>query len=128
MEIIVYSSLVASDEQRLISTLKFSDIDVLNSLEHLRDRLNVPTDLRKIVILFVRNEKEVAGISDAIKHFSDLLSIIVLYSQDPETLKKVNRLRPRYIALDDSDFQDVAAVIKRMDQGYGLQQTKNRER
>ncbi len=119
MAVILYSSDPDPDEQRLLARVHFTDRAISRSLEALRARLNDPGDGRKIVILFVRDHGEMIRLSQLLAVYTDLLLIIVLGLECPQTDRIAHRLRPRYTTCKDGDFQDVSLVLERLRQHCG---------
>jgi len=119
MAIIVYSSEKDTDEQRLLERISFTDTAICRSVDALRRRLNIPTDVRKIIILSFKEHEEMTRIARLLELYSDLLLIVILDHDGPETNKAAFGLRPRYIAYKADDFKDVAAVLQRIIHYYG---------
>lgn len=120
MAIVVYYSGKDADEQRLLEMISFTDTDVCRSVDELRRHLNVPGDMRKIIILCMKDHAEIIRIAKLLELYSDLLIIVILYSNDPETIRAAHNLRPRYIAYRADDFQDVAVVLQKIIHYCGL--------
>lgn len=123
MEILLYSRNSDSDEQRLLKMIKDSDVEICRSADRLRDRLNISAELRRIVILLIQNENEIDRISEWIMLISDPLIVMILQNDDPKILKAAHRIRPRYISFRDRDYQDVVAVLGRMQERHGIQES-----
>ena len=119
MAVIVYSSEADENEQRLLERICFTDTHICRSIDEFRRRLNAPSDLRRIIILSLKDREEIYRIAMTLELYSDLLLIVVIASDDPETLRAARSLRPRYIAYTDGDFKDVATVLHRIIRHYG---------
>jgi hypothetical protein len=122
MEILLYSRNSDSDEQRLLKMIKYSTIEICRSTNRLRERLNISAKLRRIVILLIQNKNEIDRISEWIMLISDPLVVMILQNDDPSVLKAAHRIRPRYISFRDRDYQDVIAVLSRMQERHGIQE------
>jgi len=118
MAIIVYSSERDADEQRLLERISFTDVDICRSVDEFRRRLNTACDRRKIIILSVKDDEEMTRIARLMELYSDLLLIVILEHDHPETNRAAFRLRPRYIAYKADGFKDVAAVLHRIIHRY----------
>jgi hypothetical protein len=117
MEILLYSRNSDSDELRLLKMVNYSDVEICRSTDRLRDRLNISAELRRIVILLIQNKNEIDRISEWIMLISDP------QNDDTNILKAAHRIRPRYISFRDRDYQDVVAVINRMQERHGIQES-----
>jgi hypothetical protein len=118
MTILVYSAQKDSDEQRLLQRISFTHVDLCRSIDQLKSCLNVPREMRKIVILVISDHDEMIRISKLIESYPDLLMIVILNQDLFATARDVHKLRPRYITYKDGDFQDVAAVLSRIINHY----------
>jgi len=119
MAVILYSMDPDPDEQRLLDRINFTDTEICRSMETLKRRLNDPGDGRRIVILFVKDHEEMIRLSQTLELYTDLLLIIVLGQDCPQTDRIAHRLRPRYTTYRDGDFRDVALVLQRIIHRYG---------
>ena len=114
MVTLVYSAGNDSDEERLLNAAGHIPLEVCRSVQQLVYFLNIPSRTRKIVILIIRNQDEMAKVSTAIELFFDLLLIIILDREYFETANDAHKLRPRFLTYKDGDFQDVRTVLSRM--------------
>ena len=119
MKILCYSALRDADEERFLEKTKPARIEIRRSFGKLKERLNIPSPTSRVVIFIIRWEEEISGLAEWIDSYVDLLIILVLHSQTPEILKGAYKMRPRYICGADNDFQDIADVLKRMEERHG---------
>jgi hypothetical protein len=114
MAIIVYWANKDSDQQRFLERMSFTESVICRTVEELRHHLNTPGGMRKVVILSIRDQPELAGIAKLLALYSDLLLLVILDHDLPEMNRTVFALRPRYIAYRDDDFRNFAEVLHRL--------------
>ena len=101
--------------QRLIqSSFNVEGIEIYRTLSSLLHRLQNPPDLPFITILLAGQRNELSDFRSIDHLLGATRLILVLPDQSEETLRTAHRLRPRYLAYADSDFSDLALVIKKM--------------
>lgn len=114
MPIIIYSANKDSNEQRLLESISFTSVSICRSTDQLKNRLNIPDKMRKIVLLVINDHDEMSRISKVIELYSDLLIIAILDHDLFAATSDIHKLRPRYITYSDDDFRDVATVLSRI--------------
>lgn len=121
MNILVYSKQEDYDEQRLLETISFTRTHMCRSIADLKNYLNITSgEMRKVVIVVINNRDEIAEISKLLKLYHDLLLIVVINQNCFDTYDNVHKLMPRYMTYKDSDFFDVATVLRKMMDHYSL--------
>ena len=119
MTVVLYSINNDPDERRLLENINFAEIDICRSIADLKNHLTISDEMRKIVILVINDQDEIARISKLIEWFHDLLIILVINQNCFTTNNNdVHKLRPRYITYKDGDFQDVAIVLRKIINHY----------
>ncbi len=101
--------------QRLIqSSFPFEGIEIYRTLNSFLHRLQNPPDLPFVIVLLVGERNELFDFRSIDHLLAGTRLILVLPDQAEETLRTAHRLRPRYLTYADSDFSDLAQVIKKM--------------
>jgi hypothetical protein len=89
-------------------------VEVYHSMEELLARLNQPNWGNNIVLLFVNDMEEFYQILPMKRLLIDTRIIIVLPERSEKALSAAYKIYPRFISYQDSDFNDVAVVLRRM--------------
>jgi hypothetical protein len=101
--------------QRLIqSSFPVEGIEIYRTLSSFLHRLQNPPDLPFVVVLLAGERNELLDFRSIDHLLGGTRLILVLPDQAEETLRTAHRLRPRYLTYADSDFSDLAQVIKKM--------------
>ncbi len=101
--------------QRLIqSSFPVEGIEIYRTLGSFLHRLQNPPDLPFVVVLLAGERNELSDFRSIDHLLGGTRLILVLPDQAEETLRTAHRLRPRYLTYADSDFSDLAQVIKKM--------------
>jgi hypothetical protein len=101
--------------QRLIqSSFPVEGIEIYRTLSSFLHRLQNPPDLPFVVVLLAGERNELSDFRSIDHLLGGTRLILVLPDQAEETLRTAHRLRPRYLTYADSDFSDLAQVIKKM--------------
>ena len=89
-------------------------IEIIHRLEEIPDKLPNWTMEQLILVLFLKDNNDIcqAILSKDLLH--DIRIILILPNRSDETISAGYKLHPRFISYTDSDFKDVAAVLKRM--------------
>jgi len=69
---------------------------------------------RTVGVLLAASRKDLQDILSIGELLGDVRIIIVLPDREEETIAKGHILRPRFTTYTDSDFEDIAAVLKKM--------------
>lgn len=114
MTITIYSSKKDADETRLLEHMVSASTRICRKVDQIQKQLNTVGDIRKIVIVIIRNHQEVAKLIRLVELNSDILLIVIATQSLFEAATDIHKLRPRYIAFKEGDFQDVATVLRRI--------------
>jgi hypothetical protein len=76
--------------------------------------LRRPHNGLQLAVILAANRKKLRELLALEQILDGLRMILVLPDAEPQTVSEGHRLRPRYLALAGSDFQDVAAVLRKM--------------
>ena len=105
--------------QRLIqSSFPVEGIEIYRTLASFLHRLQNPPDLPFVIVLLAGERNELSDFRSINHLLGGTRLILVLPDQAEETLRTAHRLRPRYLTYADSDFSDLAQVIKKMAQAW----------
>jgi hypothetical protein len=116
--IFFYSAVCKEPGERLLRIVEKAapgkNIEICRDVATLSNALCRPRDGERIVILLAASGKDFLDIFTLRDLLLDIKIILVLPDSDPDTLSKGHLLRPRFMIECNSDFQQVAGVIKRM--------------
>ncbi len=90
------------------------NIEVFKTIENLLQGLIRPNNNRNIVVLFAANRQELLEILSFQNFFDDTRIILILPDDARDTFSLGAKLYPRFISHADSDFEHVAAVLRKM--------------
>jgi len=88
--------------------------EITHTLEGLARRLRRPRNGLEIAVILAAGRKDIQELQSFDQMLERLRLILILPDSDPQTISQAHSFRPRYITNIDSDFQDVAAVLKKM--------------
>ena len=118
MNLIVYApsieiceKIIRLDMGKLTSKL---GLELHRSLETLKMRLSHPLNEIAIAVLYVVSEKELAELLQIKSLLWEIPIILIMTLADKVAIKKAHLLRPRFLANDKSDFNDIITVINRI--------------
>ena len=94
------------------------EIDMFDNFNLLLKRLCQPFRNSKIFVLVATDEDELNKMVTLKEHLLDVPIVLILPNGDVGTVEKGYSLYPRFISYVESDFGDVAAVLKKMVQRY----------
>jgi len=90
------------------------ETEIFNNHQELKRRLRQPIQDEAVAVLLAPDLPTLK----ALQTMRDLLRfvsvILIVPSEDPEIMKQVHHLRPRYLASLGGDFRDAAAVLDKM--------------
>jgi hypothetical protein len=92
-------------------------LDLFQSLESFFERLQQPIPPNTAALIVTGDAQDLGKLVSMAEFLWNLRVIVALPDDSPETLSLARRFWPRYIASADSDFSDVAAVLKKMASG-----------
>lgn len=84
------------------------------SVEALARRLKRPMGRLVLGVFLVADSRDLSDLLLLREDLRDVRFILILPDTRERTLSRAHALGPRYISYADSDFEDVAAVMKRM--------------
>jgi len=118
MTVLIYSTKTGDAEKRILSIIepRFSETSshFFRTISALQSALRRPREDMIIVILVATSTKELEDLLSIRDLLEDIRIILILPNSDQETITDGLKLRPRFLTSCDSDFSDVAAVLRRM--------------
>ncbi|MFZ5570781.1 MAG: hypothetical protein ACOZF0_10270 [Thermodesulfobacteriota bacterium] len=84
------------------------------SLESLLKVLQQPSAEPRITVIAVSGSRELEALSRHRTTIGDMRTILILPDRTKATVHQALRLYPRFIAYRDGDFQDLAAILRKM--------------
>lgn len=118
MKILFYADTGAADGDRLLqkieSQVPADVIQAYRSLDGFKQGLLRQKQKPKAVILFAADAAELKLLTSMGKLLTDVRILLVLPDRSQKTVAAGYRLWPRYISYADSDFGDVAAVVRQI--------------
>jgi len=116
--VILYSTKHGEVRERLLQTVETvvpeKDITLCRTTDALSNALRRPWNCVEIAILLTSGIKEILDILSLRDLLWDMKIILILPDSGPDTVAKGHLLRPRFMSDCHSNFQEVAAVLKRM--------------
>lgn len=113
-----YASSRGEHEARLLNIIQKAvpgeGARICRDIHALSDALRQPGGGKAIAILFASTRNELQEILSLRELLGDMKIILVLPDGSTDTVAKGHSLRPRFMSYGDGDFQDIAAVLKRM--------------
>lgn len=100
--------------QRIEDQVSAGIVEAYRSLDDFQQGLLQQWGRPNIAVLLAANEAELKRIITLGKLLADMRILLVLPDRHKETVAAGHRLRPRYLGYADSDFEDVAAVVRQM--------------
>ena len=103
--------------------------ETFNSVTHLSRRLCRPYARRRetIGVLFAADRQDLANLLSIRDLLDDVRIILVLPDDKKETVSAGHRLRPRYISYAGGNFEDVAAVLNKMQERSLMNEKSQRQ-
>ena len=127
MKILYYSSIINGAGERLQeaieSVVQAGKTEIYRNLESLSQRLRRPTQLPEVSILFANSRADFMELLSIRDLLLNLRIILILPDANKETITRGHTLFPRFLTYANSDFKDVAAVLKKMIQKTDLKQS-----
>ena len=124
MNLFIYSSKSKGAANRLQwrirSCMQGNPTETFNSIAQLSHRLHWPYAKREetIVVLFAADRQDLANFLSIRDFLNGISIILVLPDSENETITAGHRLRPRYISYADGNFEDVVAVLIKMEEKF----------
>jgi len=118
MKILYYTSTTNGAGERLQeaieSVVQAENTEIYRNLESLIQRLRRPTQLWDVSILCTNSRADFLDLLSIRELLLNLRIILILPDDNAETITKGHTLFPRFLTYANSDFKDVAAVLKKM--------------
>jgi len=123
MELLIYSSINDGAGGRLLNVMRMllpeKKFELCRSIEEFSQRLRQPIFNPTIAVILALSREELQAIISIRHLLEDTKIILIVPDTNPDTMKKGHTLRPRYLTNCESDYVDVAAVLKRMLSHHG---------
>jgi hypothetical protein len=118
MSILFYNSADYINSKRLLTVVGEEvlkeKVEIVQTLGDLSKSLRKPNRVNDIAVLFVEDMADFYHILAMKKSFNDVRLILILPNRSSEMVSAGHRLHPRFISYIDSDFKDVADVLRRL--------------
>jgi hypothetical protein len=118
MKILYYSSTINGAgewlQEAIESVVQAEKTEIYRNLESLSQRLRRPTQLPDVSILFANSRADFMDLLPIRDLLLNLRIILILPDGNKETITRGHTLFPRFLTYANSDFKDVAAVLKKM--------------
>ncbi len=88
--------------------------EIYDTIDTLGQRLSRPSYNIAIAVLLISGREELRDVLSIRHLFDNIRIILILPDRKNETIVLGHKLRPRFLSYTDSDFKDVAAVLKKM--------------
>ena len=116
--VVIYSTLNGGPGERLqqaIETVVSKEYtEIYRNIASFSKRLHRPHGNVDAAILIAARSRNLLDLLSLQDLLSDLKIILILPDSHPDTIAKGHKLRPRFLSDCESDFREVAAVLKRM--------------
>jgi hypothetical protein len=116
--VIFYSAICGGPEERLLRIIEKvvseENLKICRNVDAFSRALRQPRGCAVIAILLASSGRDFQDIFSLRELLLDIKIILVLPDSDPDTVAKGHILRPRFMSDCNSNFQEVAAVLKRM--------------
>lgn len=123
MHVLLFASKNTESGERLKQSLEgvqsvesLTDCWNINELLH---HLQTPDPLPEAVVLQAASKHELRLLESFRFRLEEVFFILVLPDAEAETVARGHQLRPRFIAYQDSDFNEVGAVLDRLEARHG---------
>jgi hypothetical protein len=118
MPVICYNSIKNDSAQRLQKILETEALgekmEIYKSFEGLCNRLCRINIGQNVAVILINDMTEFYQIFTIKKFLHDIRVILILPDRSAEVISAGHKLHPRFISYLDSDFNDVAVVLRRM--------------
>lgn len=128
MNVLLYTDQQTESGQRLKHSIEVLDeretlIDC-GTMGDLMRHLQTPEPLPETVVLQASSTLDLQRLTPFRFRLEQIFFILILPDAEAETVACGHRLRPRFIAYQDSDFSEIEAVLKRLQsRGTSLRET-----
>lgn len=116
MNLLIYSPQVDRDESELRQVTRHHNVQIVRTPDELISRLSQPPGDHEvsIVILLVSGMAELGKFVEVREYLSNKALILILPEEESVLISMGFRLRARYMGFRGGAFEDVAAVIARI--------------
>jgi hypothetical protein len=116
MNLLIYSPQADHDESELLHVTRHHNVEIVRTPEELISRFSQPPcdQVESIVILLISGMAELKKFIEAREYFSNKALILILPEEESDLILMGFRLRVRYMGFRRGTFEDVAAVIARI--------------
>ena len=101
-------------QQRVEAVIPAEDLEICRTLDSLSKRFRKPFYNSAVAVLFAAGEAELSSMLSFGELLSDIRIILVIPDREDKTVSRGHMLYPRFLSYADSDFRDVAAVLRKM--------------
>jgi len=101
--------------------------EIYSTIDTLGKRLRRPSYNIAIAVLLISSREELRDVLSIRHLFDNIKIVLILPDRNNETIVIGHKLRPRFLSYTDSDFKDVAAVLKKMLTVLDFNNEKQRE-
>lgn len=123
MELLMYSTKTEGSGERLLRVMGLLlpeyKFEICRSINELSKRLRQPVFNPTVAILLASSREELQDILSIRDLLGDAKIILIVPDANPDTVAQGHSLKPRFLTYGESDFVDVAAVLKRMFSNFG---------
>jgi hypothetical protein len=123
MHVLLFASQTTESGERLKHSIE--GLQSVESLTHcwniseLLHLLQTPDPLPEAVVLHASSKHELRLLESFRFRLEQVFFILVLPNAEAETVARGHQLRPRFIVYQDSDFNEVSAVLDRLEARHG---------
>jgi hypothetical protein len=118
MRVLLYAQADVESSGGLEKLLKIAfpeeKIEIFRSIEGLSRRLREPLDNRVVAILCPNSREDLSSIHSIRRLLRDIQIILLAPDSSPETMAMAHQLRPRFLTYNNSDFEELGAVLRKM--------------
>lgn len=103
--------------------------ETYRTIDSLARRLRRPRYDLAVVVLLAAGKQDLLDLLSIRDLLEDLRIVLLLPNRQKDTIAKGHTLRPRFLTYADSDFSDVAAVLRKMlENVYNNKKSSKKER
>lgn len=117
MDIILYSPSNSTGD-RLLSEVEtvvpVNRIMIFRDIEAFINKILYPVNMHTVIVIFASTKDELMHIVSFKQMFSDHRIILILPNRSDQVISAGHALYPRFLSFADSNFKDIAAVLKKM--------------
>jgi hypothetical protein len=118
MNLLFYSTVTDGAGERLLRVIEevvpAEKTEIYRTIDTLTRRLRQPAHHPTIAVLFAASRQDLLEIASIKELIWNLRIILILPDREKDTIAKGHTLRPRFLTYSNSDFADVAAVLRKM--------------